>query len=69
MSKDSGIAVYSDKRHKPQYYVTLNDKVVFESDSGSEALQWAIDHVVEQTIFLSVVPSISIKYKNKKNKE
>ena len=38
--------VHSDKERKPRYYVTygIGETVVFESNSGSDAVQWAIDH-------------------------
>jgi len=41
------VKVHSDKRHKPRYWVTAT---VFESDSGSDAIQWVIDQVSTVTL-------------------
>ena len=38
------LEVSSDKKRKPRYLVTEGNKILFGSDGGSQAVQWAIDH-------------------------
>ena len=38
------LEVSSDKKRKPRYLVTEVNAILFGSDSGSQAIQWAIDH-------------------------
>ena len=39
------IVIHFDKKRKPNYYITAGrpGKVIFESDSVHEAVQWAIN--------------------------
>jgi len=37
--------VSSDNKRKQQYWVEKDGKVLFKSNSGSKAIQWAIDHI------------------------
>jgi hypothetical protein len=38
------LTVHSDEKRKPRYWVTEDERVVFESDYAHIAVQWAIAH-------------------------
>ena len=42
--------VHSDKKRKPRYWVSEGEKILFESDDGTEAVQWAINHTSDVKI-------------------
>ena len=38
------VTVNSDSNHIPRYWITNNGEIIFESDSGAEAIQYAADN-------------------------
>ena len=38
------LTVHSDLTHSPRYWVTFDNRAVFDSDDGATALQYAIDN-------------------------
>jgi hypothetical protein len=55
------IVVRYDKNRTPNYYVTVDNKVIFESDSVQNVVQWTIDNYTYN--FVITFPYQPIKMK------